>query len=196
MKNGEPKTENRERKGERSPFCWFSVLGSRFSVLPFFLPVAVVLLFLGRPAFVRAQFGVTEKIKVTLVVILASEDTRQVDPPLLQIAEEVRKLNPQLTRFRLKSMTTRELNENERAAFALPDGKKVEVVVRHGADRENRVGLAVGAARAGRDRLSLDLRQVLPDRHALPDPHARAPHPRAARAAVPGEVGRGMTKSQ
>ena len=40
-------------------------------------------------------------------------------------------------------MTNRPLAENEKGVFPLVDGKKVEVVIRHGADRENRVGLAV-----------------------------------------------------
>ena len=85
----------------------------------------------------------TDKVKVTLVVILAGEEGKEVDPALQQIADEVRKLNPTLQRFRLKSMTNRDLAENEKAIFPLVEGKKVEVVVKHGADRESRVGLAV-----------------------------------------------------
>lgn len=84
-----------------------------------------------------------DKVKVTLVVILAGEEGKDVDPALQQIADEVRKLNPQLQRFRLKSMTNRDVAENEKVIFPLVEGKKVEVIVKHGADRESRVGLAV-----------------------------------------------------
>ena len=102
--------------------------------------VGLGLLVVGGPA-VGADPG--EKTQVTLVVILASEEGDTVDGRLRAIAEEVRKINPSLKSFRLKEMTTRSLATDEPATFPLVEDKTARIVVKHGADRENRVGLAV-----------------------------------------------------
>lgn len=90
-----------------------------------------------------------EKIKVTLVVILASEEGNQIDPSLKQIAEEIRKRDDQLTSFKVQSITVRKLAENEKSVFKLIDQKTADVVVKHGADENNRVGIAVTAPDQG-----------------------------------------------
>ena len=90
-----------------------------------------------------------EKVKVTLVVILASEEGDFVDKRLKAIAEEVQKLNPQLKSFHLKSMTNKSLTPEEKASFSLVDDKSAVVIVKHGADSENRVGVAVTAPNQG-----------------------------------------------
>ena len=100
--------------------------------------LAALMLFAG-----AAGAGPGEKIKVTLVVILASEEGHFVDGRLKAIAEEVRKLNPNLTSFRLKEMTSRSLQASEKATFPLVDDKAARVVVKHGADADNRVEVAV-----------------------------------------------------
>ncbi len=89
------------------------------------------------------------KIKVTVVVVLAAEDGSEIDPRLKQIADEVRKQSPQLKSFKLKSMTNRSLAEAEKSSFACPDGQKIDITVTHGADMDNRVGLAVVAPAQG-----------------------------------------------
>lgn len=86
---------------------------------------------------------VAPNVKVTLVVILASEEGNRVDPKLKAIAAEVRKLNPGLTSFELKTMTCRSLKPGVKVEFDLPDGKTARVVVKHAADEKNRVGLAI-----------------------------------------------------
>jgi hypothetical protein len=83
------------------------------------------------------------KIRVTLVVILAGEEGTEVDPKLTQIVDEVRKRNPQLKSFRIKSMMSRQLAENEKSEFGLVEDKKAEVVVKHGADADNQVEVAI-----------------------------------------------------
>ena len=97
----------------------------------------------------QAQPPEAKKIKVTIVVILASETGSEVDPQLKGVAEEVRKLNPKLTSFKLKSHETKSLAPDDKASFKLVDDKTVIVVVKHGADSENRVGLAVTAPGQG-----------------------------------------------
>jgi hypothetical protein len=84
-----------------------------------------------------------EKIKVTLVVILAREDGNEIDPRLKAIAEEVRKLNPNLKSFQLKTMTCKSLQAGEKANFPLIDGKTAQVIVQHAADKDNKVALAI-----------------------------------------------------
>jgi hypothetical protein len=83
------------------------------------------------------------KVKVTLVVILASEDGDKVDPRLKQIAAEIQKENPKFKSFTLKSMTARSLAANEKSSFDLVDSKQAQVLVKHGADKDNKVSLAV-----------------------------------------------------
>jgi hypothetical protein len=88
-------------------------------------------------------------VSVTLVVILAGEEKGDVDPQLAPIAEEIRKQNPQLKSFRLKSMTKRSLAENEPSEFDLVDGEKALVTIKHALDADNRVSVSVKAPRQG-----------------------------------------------
>ena len=87
--------------------------------------------------------GEAPKVKVTLVVILASEEAGEIDPRLKQIAEEIQKHHPQFKSFKLKSMASRSLGEKEKANFGLVEMKTVDIVVKQKADKENRVELAV-----------------------------------------------------
>ena len=89
------------------------------------------------------------KVKVTLVVILASEDGAKVDAKLTAIAEEVRIKNPNLTSFRLGSMASKSLAVDEKALFPLVEDKSVAITIQHGADKEKRVCLAVSAPDQG-----------------------------------------------
>jgi len=84
-------------------------------------------------------------IKVTLVVILASEEGNTVDKRLKQIAGEIQKLNPNLKSFVLKAMFDKSVAPGAKVVFDLVDKKKAQIVVRHGADDGNKVGLAVTA---------------------------------------------------
>ena len=84
-----------------------------------------------------------EKVKVTLVVILASEQGNTVDKRLQNIAKEVRELNPNLKSFKLKTMTSRSLAPEEKGAFLCVDDKSTQIIVKHGADPNNRVKLAI-----------------------------------------------------
>lgn len=89
------------------------------------------------------QDGGARDIKVTVVVILASEEGNQVDKRLTQIAEEVRRKNPNLKSFKLASMTSESVQIGEKKMFRLVEDKQAQIIVKHGADKEDRVGLAV-----------------------------------------------------
>jgi hypothetical protein len=99
------------------------------------------------PAVAPADEG--EKVKVTLVVILASEEGDKIDHRLKAIASEVQKRNPNLKSFRLKEMTSQSLDADEKTSFRLVEGKTAQVVVKNGADKDNRVVLAVTAPDQG-----------------------------------------------
>jgi hypothetical protein len=90
-----------------------------------------------------------DKVKVTLVVILAGERDGKIDPRLKNVAAEVQRLNPSLKSFRIKTMTSKSLDPDEAASFPLPDGKAAQVVVKRAADKQNRVELAVTAPNQG-----------------------------------------------
>jgi len=89
------------------------------------------------------------KVKVTIIVILASEGKPEVDKRLEKIAPEIQRRNPNLKRFQLKSINCRSLAVDEKASFSLVDDKKARVIVKQSADKNNRVGLAITAPDQG-----------------------------------------------
>ena len=84
-----------------------------------------------------------DPIKVTLVLILASEEGDTIDPRLKAIAQEIQKGNPKLKSFALKSMQSQSFKPGEKFSLPLVENKKVEMLIKHGADKENRVSLSL-----------------------------------------------------
>ncbi len=107
------------------------------------LSAVAVLLALALLAPAQGPCPPAGKIKVTLVVILAGEEGNKIDPRLKAIAEEVQKLNPSLKSFQLKTMTSKSLQAGEKATFPLVGDKTAQVTVQHGADKDNKVALAI-----------------------------------------------------
>ena len=93
--------------------------------------------------------GEKDPVKVTLVVILASETGNKIDPRLKAIAAEVQKLHPHLKSFTLKQMESKSLKYSEKVSLPAVEDKKVDMVIKHGADKDNRVGIAVTAPSMG-----------------------------------------------
>ena len=89
------------------------------------------------------------RVKVTVVEILANDRDDEVDPRLKCVAEEVRKLNPQLKGFKLMSMASRSLRADEKTEFSLVEGQVAQVVIRQLADEHNKVSLAITPPRQG-----------------------------------------------
>ena len=120
-------------------------LTMRFLTLSFYVVTLVLLIRL------TAQVAAcpSEKVKVTLVVILATEEGDFVDKRLKLIAKEIQEKNPNFKSFKLKTMTNKSLSADEKAQFALVDEKSAQIVVKHGADKNNRVSLAVTAPDQG-----------------------------------------------
>ena len=70
-----------------------------------------------------------KKIKVTVVIVLASERGNDVEKELQCLADAVRVKHPTLKSFRIDSMKCLDVAENERVTFLLPEKQKAEVVV-------------------------------------------------------------------
>jgi hypothetical protein len=85
------------------------------------------------------------KVKVTVVVILASERCQFIDPRLKKVAAELQKSNPNLTGFNLVSMTDMSLAPEAKGSILCVEGEKVEVLLHHCADKDNKVCLTVTA---------------------------------------------------
>src|SRR2546426_109039 len=90
-----------------------------------------------------AQVGRAEDVRVTVVVILASAASTKVEPDVKCIAEEVRKLEPALTGFRMARTTCKSMTVGKKDTFQLVDEEIVAVTVNHGQDKDNRVGLTI-----------------------------------------------------
>jgi hypothetical protein len=116
----------------------FSVSALLRAAGPLALTAALTVTALGQP-----ESAPPRHVKVTLVVILASEKGDKVEPLLKRIAEQVRKRDPQLKSFRVGSMTRKSLAVNETATFPVMKGESAQVVIRQSADGSNHVELAV-----------------------------------------------------
>jgi hypothetical protein len=84
-----------------------------------------------------------KNVKVTVVAILASTQSTEVDPALKCIAAEVRKKNPRFTGFKMGVTTRQSLKVGEQGTFELVDNQSVKVTILPGSDAHNWVKLRV-----------------------------------------------------
>jgi hypothetical protein len=96
-----------------------------------------------------APCGPAEEVKITIAVILATERNNVVDRDVKCVAEAVQKNYPNLTGFRLEKIAWESLSVGKSKKFALVDDEVATVLVRHGADSKNRVGLTMKAPLQG-----------------------------------------------
>ncbi len=102
------------------------------------------------PACGDKEFKEYKKVKVSVVVILASEKGTTIHPQLKHVAAEIRKLHPEFTSFSLHSMKWESVAPNMPLAFETVEEKEVVIVVKHGANRDNKVSLSVAAPTVGK----------------------------------------------
>jgi hypothetical protein len=88
-------------------------------------------------------------VQITVLAILATDQSPVVDPRLQCIAQKVQKLKPSLTGFQLKRTTSRSVEEGKEYKIPLVDREVVLVTVEHGADKKNRIGLSVKPPQMG-----------------------------------------------
>src|SRR5258708_5836506 len=90
-----------------------------------------------------------QEIKITVIVILASEKDSGVDCELKCLAQEIQKKEPKLKGFRLEDTVCKSLTLSKKETFKLVDKEEVTVTVRHGCDKDSRVGVVVKPPRMG-----------------------------------------------
>lgn len=110
----------------------------RWTIVP-----VLLLLALAAP---RVYAG--DKIQVTVLAILGTDKNTDVDPKLKEIADKVGQ-KASLTGFKLARTTRKSLMVNQAVDFPLIDDETVNVLVEHGADERNRVGLKVKPPQLG-----------------------------------------------
>lgn len=86
-----------------------------------------------------------DPVKVTLVIVLASEKGDKIDKNLKMLAAEVQKTHPHLKSFRCKTQIMESLKPDVKTAMKCVDSEVIEMTVKHGADKNNRVSLHVKA---------------------------------------------------
>jgi hypothetical protein len=86
---------------------------------------------------------IDKNIKVSVVAILATEDNNKIDKRLTDVANEVRKVHPQLTGFRLAKMTCKSLPVGGAETFELVADQIAAITVTRTADKNNKVTLKV-----------------------------------------------------
>jgi len=88
---------------------------------------------------------------VTVVAVLATDRNKQIDPRVKEIADEVQKLEPGLTGFRLVRTTSKPITLGKRDTFPLVDNETLSVLLQQTEAKEGqeRIRLTVKAPLAG-----------------------------------------------
>lgn len=107
---------------------------------------------LGLPAAGRVTLA--EERNVTVVAVLATDQNAVIDPKVQGIAEEVKKLEPGLTGFRLVRTTNKPVGVGRKESFPLVDAEMLAVQLLQieppkEKDKDERVRLAVKAPLTG-----------------------------------------------
>jgi hypothetical protein len=102
------------------------------------------------------------RVRVSVVVILASETDTRVDRKLTCIAREVHKMDPKLKGFRLAKLSCKSLPLGKADTFVLVDGQSTSITVQKAADKMDRIQLAVGPPMMGEITYSTPCGKFLP----------------------------------
>lgn len=93
--------------------------------------------------------GDEPQVQVTVIAILATDQNDKVERQLECIAKEIQKKDPKLTGFQLAQTNSESCVVGKATKFALVDKEIAEVIVRHAANKENRVCLKVKPPQMG-----------------------------------------------
>lgn len=118
-------------------------------VLRFWTRRFLALLVLATLWYAAAPAAADDKVKVTVVAILANDRDNVIDHRLKCIAKEVQKVEPQLTGFQMGQITCKSIPVGKTAKATLVDNEVAEIVVEHAADKDDRVSLKVKAPQMG-----------------------------------------------
>jgi hypothetical protein len=108
------------------------------------------------------QKKVEKKVRVSVVVILASEGDEKVDKKLECIAREVKKMQPKLKSFQLAKLSCKSVSVGTTDKFELVDNQLVSITVQRAGDPCNRVRLKVAPPKMGEITYSTPCGKFLP----------------------------------
>ena len=128
------------------------------------------------------------KVRISVVVILASETDDKVDKKLECIAREAVKLHPKLKGFRLEKLSCKSLPVGKADNFTLVENQETSITVRRRPTRYC-IQLTVGPPMMGRSPTRRRAASFCRSSRRCAGPaQGRKGDHRGARAAVPGEV--------
>jgi hypothetical protein len=111
--------------------------------------LAWLLLLCVVPALACGPDKKAKKVRISVVVILASETDTRVDRKLECIAREVRKMHPKLKGFRLEKLSCKSLPVGKADTFTLVEDHEASITVQKAADKMDRIQLTVGPPMMG-----------------------------------------------
>lgn len=86
-----------------------------------------------------------DPVRVTVVVVLATDANAKVDPKLAALAKEVQKRDKALTGLRLVATEAKSIPVGGSHTFELADKQKLKVTVSRGKDADGRISLTMKA---------------------------------------------------
>jgi hypothetical protein len=104
----------------------------------------------------------TRQVRVSVVIILASEKDDKVNKKLECIAREVRKMHPTLKGFRFDDLTAQSLQIGSKGVFKLIENQNASIVVQQVADKMDRICLKVAPPQMGEITYSTPCGKFLP----------------------------------
>ncbi len=84
-----------------------------------------------------------EPVRVTVVVVLATDDNAKVDPALAELAKQVQKRDPKLTGFKVSATDAKSIPVGESAVFELVEKQELKVTVTRPKDAHGRIALTI-----------------------------------------------------
>lgn len=90
-----------------------------------------------------------KQVRISVVVILASENGNAVDKKLECIAKEVQKIHPKLKNFQLARLSCKSVAVGKADIFDLVENQTTNITIQKAADKMDRIRLKVGPPQMG-----------------------------------------------
>ena len=87
--------------------------------------------------------GGDKPVSVTVVIVLATENNKTVDPKLKELAKEVQKHDPKLTGFKLVATECKSVPVGDSATINLTDKQVMKLTVDRAKDKDGRISLTL-----------------------------------------------------
>src|SRR5262249_31890399 len=102
------------------------------------------------------------KVRISVVVILASETGNKIDKKLDGIAKEVQKVHPELKNFELAKLSCKSLDVGKADKFDLVENQTTSILIQKEADKMDRICLKVSPPMMGEITYSTPCGKFLP----------------------------------